>query len=423
MEAENQETRMARWSEYTTGQRIRILRGKALRQSDLAEMTGLSLPTIQQAEQDKRLTLQTLLLIASALGTDTSVILGQQGPRRGMEQDDRATVRELSRAVHDISAGLFPDTVTAPPLATVIENVRQCWARYWEGKYVAAGSLAGPLIAEAAACVRAQPDGEQAKAWTVLSDAYRLAAYVANLMGARDLAYAAIGHAQTAASRADNGLSSALVMSGRAWIYLRDARLKESLALAEKAATDIEPRFSQATTGELVAYGSHINFAAVVASRIGNGGLAGDYLSQSHAAGARMGHEARAHGTVFGPVTASTQAVGVKVALGQTAQALGLIADIKPHHEASLSGAARSRYAMDKAMAQADAKLWDASLDTLERALLDHPVWARHQALPSVIVEKIGRASTARLRRVSKLVATGLDGADGFSPATSRTAL
>ncbi|MFE0422040.1 helix-turn-helix domain-containing protein [Streptomyces sp. NPDC058953] len=413
---------MARWSEYTTGQRIKILRGKTLRQSDLAELTGLSLPTIQQAEQDKRLTLQTLLRIASALGTDTAVILGQQGPRRGMEQDDRATVRSLSQAVHDTSAGLLPDTVTAPTLPALTKTARHCWALYWEGKYVAVGALAGPLITEAAACVREQSDGQQAKAWTVLSDAYRLAAYVANLMGARDLAYAAIGHAQAAASRSDDGLSSALVMSGRAWIYLRDARLKESLILAEKAATDIEPRFSRATTEELVAYGSHINFAAVVASRIGNGGLAGDYLSQSHAAGARMGREAQAYGTVFGPVTASTQAVGIKVALGQAGEALGLIADIKPQHEASLSGAARSRYAMDKAMAQADAKMWDASLDTLERVLLDHPVWARHQALPSVIVEKVGRASTARLRRVSKLLATGSDGS-GFSPATVRTAL
>ncbi|MFF3554294.1 helix-turn-helix domain-containing protein [Streptomyces tsukubensis] len=413
---------MARWSDYTTGQRIKILRGKTLRQTDLAELTGLSLPTVQQAEQDKRLTLQTLLLIANALGTDTSVLLGQQGPRRGMEQDDRATVKALARAVHDTSAGLFPDNVTAPPLPGLAETAKQCWDLYWDGKYVAAGAVAGQLIQEAGARLHEQPDGERAEAWRLLSDAYRLAAYVANLMGSRDLAYAAIGHAQFAAAHADDGLSSALVMSGRAWIYLRDARLTDSLALAEKAANDIEPRFSRATTGELVAYGSHINFAAVVASRVGDEGLVGDYLSQSHAAGARMGREERAHGTVFGPVTASTQAVGIKVALGRTGEALGLIADINPQHEAALSGAARSRYAMDKAMAQAEAKMWDASLDTLEQALLDHPVWARHQALPAVIVEKVGRASTARLQRVSKLVATGPEGI-GFAPPKAKKTL
>ncbi|MGV9313695.1 helix-turn-helix domain-containing protein [Streptomyces sp. NPDC003691] len=403
---------MARWSEYTTGQRIKILRGKNIRQTDLAEMTGLSLPTIQQAEQGKRLTLQTLLLIAAALETDTSVILGQQAPRRAMEQDDRAMLRALSRAVHDTSVGLYPDTITAPDLDTLAANAQHCWDLYWTGKYVAAGAVAGRLLPEVGARLREQPVGEQAGAWRLLADAYRLAGYVANLMGARDLAYAAIGHAQHAAASADDALSSALVMSGRSWIYLRDARLEESLALAEQAATDIEPRFSRATTGELVAYGSHINFAAVVASRLGNEELAADYLSQSHAAGARMGREARAHGTVFGPVTASTQAVGIKVALGQTGKALDLISGIRPQHEGALSGAARGRYGLDKAMAQADARMWDAALDTLEQVLLTSPVWARHQALPTVIVEKVGRASTTRLRRVSKLIGATTGGSE-----------
>lgn len=163
----------------------------------------------------------------------------------------------------------------------------------------------------------------------------------------------------------------------------------------------------------------------MVASRTGDKERVKDYRSQSHATGARMGAEARAHGTVFGPVTATTQAVGINVALGQTGKALNLIAGIAPEHEKALAGAARHRYAMDKAMAQADAKMWDASLDTLEQALLKAPHWARHQALPSIIVQKVGKGSTARLRRVSELLGSGGTGTGpgGFPPATSRTAL
>ncbi|MEU3447373.1 helix-turn-helix transcriptional regulator [Streptomyces thermolilacinus] len=416
---------MPRWSDYTTGERIKILRGRDIRQSDLAEMTGLSLPTIQHAEQDKRLTLQTLLLIANALGVDTSVILGQTAPRRAMDQDDRAMMRALSRTVHDIAAGVLPDDVTAPGIDEVSVGCRRAWDLYWQGRYVEAGALAAPLLAEAAARLREQPAGEQAAAWGLLADGYRLAGYVANLLGARDLAYAAIGHAQAAADKAGDDLRRALVMSGRSWVYLRDARLPEALTLAERAATDIEPQFSKATTGQLVAYGSHINFAAVVASRMGDKERVRDYLSQSHATGARMGVEARAHGTVFGPVTATTQAVGINVALGQTGKALHLVKDIAPDQEGALTEAARHRYAMDKAMAQADAKLWDASLDTLEKALVKAPHWARHQALPSIIVQKVGKGSTTRLRRVSKLLGSGTPGAgpSGFPPASARTAL
>ncbi|MET9295498.1 helix-turn-helix transcriptional regulator [Streptomyces sp. NPDC003077] len=414
------ESNMPQWSDYTTGERIKVLRGRDVRQSDLAEMTGLSVVTIQKAEQDKQLSLPTLLKIADALGVDTSVILGQQAPRRAMEHDDRSMMRALSQAVHDTAAGILPTTIEDVTETGMRTAVDRCWDLYWAGDYMQAGVLCGPLIAQASVHLRERSVGEQAEGWSLLSDAHRLAAYVANLMGARDLAYAAIGHAQAAAERSADELLPALVSSGRSWVYLRDARLPEALSLAEKAALDIEPQFSTATPERLTVYGSHINFAAVVASRMGDKDRAGDFLSQSHATGARMGQEHKAHGTSFGPVTATTQAVGINIALGQTAKAIALVNDIRDVSQ--LTQAARNRYAMDKALAQADAKLWDASLDTLEEALTRAPQWARHQALPGVIVQKIGRASTARLRRVSQLIGVR-PGVDGFPPATNKTAL
>ncbi|MEU6478907.1 helix-turn-helix transcriptional regulator [Streptomyces sp. NPDC047017] len=411
---------MPQWSDYSTGERIKILRGREIRQADLAEMTGLSVVTIQKAEQDKALSLPTLLAVADALSVDTSVILGQQAPRRAMEQGDRMMVRDLSRAVHDTAAGLLPADAEAAPLEELRATTDRCWSLYWRGRYIEAGAVIAPFLTAAAARLHEQAAGEQAEALGVLSDAYRLAGYVANLMGARDLAYAAIGHAQTTAERAADAMRVALVGSGRAWVYLRDARLPEALELAEKAASDIEPQFSRATPEELTAYGSHVNFAAVVASRMGDKERAADFLSQSHATGARMGREVRAHGTLFGPVSATTQAVGIKVALGETGKALDLINSI--HDVSDLTEAARNRYAMDKALAQADARQFEASLDTLEETLRASPDWARHQTLPGVIVAKVGRASTAQLRRVSELIGVS-PGGQGFLPATARTAL
>lgn len=410
---------MPQWSDYSTGERIKLLRGRTT-QAQLAEMTGKSVVTIQKAEQNTKLTLTTLLAIADALGADTSVILGQQAPRKAQGHGDRATLRALSIAVHDTAAGILRDDASAPPLDKLQATAQRCWETYWAGRYTEVGAIAGPLLRSAAARLHVQPVGEQAAAWGVLADAYRISAYVANLMGVRDLAYAAIGHAQLAAEKASDDMRQALVASGRAWVYLRDARLPEALQLAEKSALDIEPRFSRATPDELTAYGSHVNFAAVVASRMKNKDRAADYLSQSHAAGARLGCEHRAHGTLFGPVSATTQAVGINVSLGLTGKALSLADSVKD--VSGLSEAARNRYAMDKAMAQADAKLWDSSLDTLEEALLAAPEWARHQALPGIIVDKVGRASTARLRRVSKLI--GASAGDGsFGQATRKTAL
>ncbi|MBB1261566.1 helix-turn-helix domain-containing protein [Streptomyces alkaliterrae] len=411
---------MDQWSDLSTGERIKALRGRELTQQALAERTGLSLHTVQSAEQNRRLTLPTLMRLADALCVDTAVVLGQQPPRGSARRSDLATVRALSLAVHDTSAGLVPEADEAPTPAEVGATCRRAWDLYWQGRYTEAGGLTAPLLGDAAVCLHAQPDGQRAEAWGHLSDAYRVAAYSANLMGVRDLAYAAIGHAAFAASQAADDLRRALVESGRAWVYLRDARLPEALALAEKSALTIEPRFSRATVGELTAYGSHINFAAVVASRMGDADRAGDYLSQSHATGARMGREERAHGTLFGPTTAATQAVGIHVALGQTGKALGLIDTIGP--TSALSNASQRRYELDKAMALADARLWDRSLETLEAALTASPVWARYQQLPRVILEKVGKGSTARLRRVAKLVGRPAWGAD-YPTATRQASL
>ncbi|GAA2919674.1 hypothetical protein GCM10020221_14930 [Streptomyces thioluteus] len=90
-----------RWSDYSNGQRIKILRGKQLSQQELANQTGLSMPTIRAAEQDRRMSLSTLVKIANALGVDASIILGQQAPRRAMETDDRKTLRAISLCVHE----------------------------------------------------------------------------------------------------------------------------------------------------------------------------------------------------------------------------------------------------------------------------------------------------------------------------------
>ncbi|GAB2806397.1 helix-turn-helix domain-containing protein [Streptomyces daliensis] len=413
---------MPQWAEYSTGERIKILRGERT-QDELAHLAGLSPVRVRRAEQDVQLTLPTLLALSDALSADVSVILGQQAPRRGLGHEDRQMLRRLSHTVHDTAAGILQQDDEAPTVAELRAAVDRCWDLYWDGRYAEAGAVAAPLVRSAAARLHDQPDGARAGAHGLLADAYRVAAYVSNLLGQRDLAYTAIGHARSESAAAADDLRQALVDSGRAWIYLRDARLPDALRLAEKAAADIEPRFSRATVEQLTVYGSHVNFAAVVASRMGDKERSADLLSQSHAAGARMGGEHRAHGTLFGPVSATTQAVGINVALGKAGQALDLAGSVTPDDEAELSQAAQRRYALDRAMAQADTRRWDDALDTLEEALTASPEWARHQALPQVIVDKVGRASTARLRRVSTLIGARETAPTGFATATSRTAL
>ncbi|MEV7282627.1 helix-turn-helix transcriptional regulator [Streptomyces sp. NPDC093111] len=414
---------MPQWSDYSNGERIKILRGKAMSQEQLANKTGLALPTIRAAEQNRRLSLPTLLKIANALSVDTSVVLGQQAPRRSMGHDDRATLRHISSSVHDTAAGFLPtdcDPVLADELRRATERA---WALYWAGDYQELGAILGPLLRDAAITAQTLNGDAAHPVLGYLSDGYQIAACVANLFGARDLAYSSIGHARSAALAAGDPLRTARVDSARSWVYLRDGRLQRSMEVAASAADEIEPRYSDQSAEQLTVYGNLLNHCAVTAARLEDTDRTGDYLSRLHAVGARLGRERDFHGARFGPHTATTQAVGINVTIGKPGKALKLIESVKPVHLEGLADAARNRYQLDVAMAQADAKLYDKALDTLEGVLHDAPQWSRHQALPGVIVQKIGNASTARLRRVSELIGVPAIAADGYAPATLKTAL
>ncbi|MCY0923289.1 MULTISPECIES: helix-turn-helix domain-containing protein [Streptomyces] len=414
---------MPQWSDYSTGERIKILRGKHISQQQLANMTELSLPTIRAAEQGRRLSLPTLLKIANALSVDTSVVLGQQAPRRSMEPSDRTTLRFISSSVHDTAAGYLPADAEAVDVAELSAATKKAWSLYWSGNYQELGAILGPLLRDAAVTAQVL-DGDAAHpVHGFLSDGYQIAACVANLFGARDLAYSSIGHSRNAALASGDALRTARVDSARSWVYLRDGRLQRSMAVAEEAATAIEPRYSDHSPERLTVYGNLLNHCAVTAARLEDEVRTGDFLSQLHAVGARLGRERDFHGARFGPHTATTQAVGINVTIGKPGKALQLIESVKPSHLDGLADAARNRYRLDVALAQADAKLYDKALDTLEDVLHDAPQWSRHQALPAVIVQKIGSASTARLRRVSKMIGVPAVPIDGFAPATAKTAL
>ncbi|MFD5435998.1 helix-turn-helix domain-containing protein [Kitasatospora sp. NPDC127067] len=396
---------MTHWTDYTTGERIKLLRGPDMTQEQLADASGLSVATIRKAERDLGGSLQTLLRISAALNTDVSVVLGQQAPRRAMRGTDRAMVRELSRAVHDTAAGVGVDAQPPPP-AELGAGLTAAWEAYRVGDFVGAGVRVAPALREAATALRAATTDQRDAAAGFLADAYRLAAYVANQFGARDLAYAGIGHAQHQAHQAGDTVRSAMVASGRSWIYLRDARLDQAERTARFSYEAIEPRYGNRDLELLATYGWHVTFAAVVAARRGDVADADDLLAQGHAVAARMGRDVTVNGTAFGPATVTAQAIGITVSTGRPGKALSLFSSIGD--TSSLTPSARNRMLLDVALAQAETRQSDTALDTLLDVCSAAPGWARHQALPGVIAQKasVGSATTAKLRKLSGILGT-----------------
>ncbi len=392
---------MTAWQDRTTGERVKILRGDRLTQEGLAEASGLSVGTIRKLEQGGTLRVDSLLKVAVALGTDVSVIMGQQAPRRGMGLDERAGVAAMSAVVHGTAMG-ETHGVQPSPLEAMRAAARQADAALWVGDYPRLCTTLCVLLPEARALYDSSTGEQRAAAAGVLADAYQTAAYSSNLLGVRDLARAALTYGHLAASSVGDDLRVAHLASTLAWVSLREGRTNYAVDVAERAAAAIEPRMSETDPDKLSVYGQLVTNAAVAASRGGaSAETARDWLSQAHAVAARLGRE-HARGQQqqpFGPSYTATQAMSVAVALGDTAQALRLAQTTALATDMPLS--TRARWRLDVALLRTQNRQWDAAIHELEAVCEMAPAWVRHQTLPGVIVSRLADHSVAKVRRIA----------------------
>lgn len=398
---------MSNWADLTNGERIKHLRGSDLTQQGLADVSGLSLALVQKAEQGRgELSVGSLLKLAHALNTDVSVILGQQAPRRGTNRDTRAALRRLSDAVHDSALGDW-DGIGEPSTLTELTAVhdRVCGA-YWRGDYGELSGLIAKALLEGSSRYGQASGHERAQLGSILATTYQFASSAAILLGQRDLALGALISARRLAQDSGDVVLAALLESTLSWIHLRGAKVPRAVAVAEQAAMRIEPSFSRASRPQLIAYGRLMISAAVASSRRGDAVSADDYLSQAHAAAARLDRDEALYGTHFGPTAANTEAVGIAVALGNYGRALSLAS--RTELPKSMPKLARNRYKLDVALAQCAAGLHDQAGDTLIEVGLDAPEWIRHQALPGVIGKRLAKVSTARVRRIGEVIGVPL---------------
>ncbi|MFF2082010.1 helix-turn-helix domain-containing protein [Kitasatospora sp. NPDC058162] len=393
---------MTLWAERTTAERVKILRGREVTQENLAEKSGVSLGTIRKLEQGGNLSLPSLMKVAVGLGTDVSVILGQQSPRRGMELDERSALRAVSAAVHDTGLGIGTD-IEPSNLEDLRDAVRRADAAFWSGRYVELGAILSALLPEARALFDASGPDRRDASGGVLADAFQTAAVMANILGARDLGYTAITHGRNVADQVGDDLRSAHLMASLSWICLRDGHTSKGVHVAEQAAAKVEPRMSDRDPDRLSVYGQLVTNAAVAASRGGaSADTARDFLSQAHAVAARIGREhARGNqGQPFGPSYAATQAMSVAMALGDTAGALRRIETT--HLDPNMPLSTRARFHLDIALTRTETRQWEAAAAALKEACRIAPTWVRHQALPGVITDRIADVSVSMARSVAQ---------------------
>ncbi|MEV7177732.1 helix-turn-helix transcriptional regulator [Kitasatospora sp. NPDC093679] len=397
---------MTEWARRTTGARIKALRGGSMTQEELAAAAELSVKTIQKVEQGRGdLSVRSLLRVAVALGTDVAVVTGQQEPTQGMELGERAALRAVSAAVHDSAMGLAAEG-EPDPVEDLAAQGRRADAAFWSGRYTEVGAALSVLLPQARAAYDAACGAERERAAGVLADGYQTAAVLANVLGARDLGYAAITYGRQVAEQAGDDLRTAHLAASLSWIYLRDGHTGKGVAVAERYAGAIEPRMSDRDPDRLSVYGQLVTNAAVAASRGGGAAEAArDYLSQAHAVAARIGseHARGGHNQPFGPSYAATQALSVAIALGDVGRAVRLIDTVRL--DAALPLATRARFHLDVALTRTETRQWEAAGSALEKVCGMAPNWVAHQALFGAVVERMAAAVPGP--RVNRIAARG----------------
>ncbi|WP_324290207.1 helix-turn-helix domain-containing protein [Streptomyces antarcticus] len=292
-------------------------RTAGLSQEGLAEAADLSLSTVRKVEQGGDARVETLHALARALGVTTSALFATEAPRSVVgPQDDanRQHLAELRRALMP-PVGLSPhvaEFVEAAELGATREHVRDARALYEKDRYSSVAKMLPNLLRTSEAAVAALEGEDQQHAMIARSQVLLMTGQFLTQVRQYDMGYFALAEAIKLAKENGQTLTAATGVVGMCWLLLRQDRFDECEALAARAAAEIEPRMSGATTQHLAVWGELWLRVAASSRRNNRPDVAGEARRMAATAASAMGREDMSfpdHWGGFGPATAEMKAV------------------------------------------------------------------------------------------------------------------
>ncbi|UCM87908.1 helix-turn-helix domain-containing protein [Streptomyces marincola] len=365
-------------SHHDIGERLkRARKHSGLTQHGLAEASGVSVSLIRKLEQGERTDtrLETARRLASALHIPTTRLISGEAedaePAQGAEADTWARVRDA------LTGQGVGDATEAPTLDGVRVGLDNAISAYADGNLDMLSHILPPLLRDAHDLAAVHPHGRSMRA-EIMQITGRLMVQTRN--------YSLAEQAFTAVERdAPTAVHVAALANHRVWLLLRRGRLAEAAALSIQWADDLEPRLSQATAGELSAWGWMLLRVAATASRDNRPDEADMALRLATAAAATMGRT---------PTSAAVRRAGfirrfsrLTVAMQQAEQAMVeerpaavlSIAKMIDAKRLSPSTGNRNRHLLDVAHAQVLTRRHADAFDTLLTLEREAPQWLPHQ--------------------------------------------
>jgi transcriptional regulator with XRE-family HTH domain len=362
------------------GERIAsIRRRRGMSQEDLADRSGVSVATIRNLEQGapNRPRVQTLLKLATALRVDTTALMHPEQP----EVPDPAPVEQWD----DVRAALYGPLPPQDEPASeegVMAALASCIPDIGANRYSRVRGVLPSLILDA----RSLGAGGRAAQAAV----YDTAAWLLTQTRQFDDAAAA---ARLAIDAAPDHAQAAPAAATWAWGLLRQGRLAEASALAERWADELEPaRMSRAAAGDLARWAKILLYVNNAAIRDNRPGAAEDALSLAGMAAERIGREVpldRSTTRTFGPGTLMMIRGENEVLAGSPRRVLE-IADrvpwgVMPHR----GSASKRRHRLDVASAHVMLRERDEAVGVLAELRDEAPEWLRQQRTARDVMESL----------------------------------
>ncbi|MFD6155209.1 helix-turn-helix domain-containing protein [Nocardia sp. NPDC060256] len=370
------------------GVRIRLFRGKALTQRQLADQAGVSVDLVRKLEQGGRQTasIASLQKLARALDVDIADLIGKRAGVPSSDPDSGiVAIRRALTPVDDLLGETNEDAAIS--LDEGRRAVDYAWGAYWVGRYELLTSILPSGLTQLRATVHAARNGSVAPANELLARMYWVTGCTLVHLGQTDPAFLAIRQALAAAEDGNDPLLLGTIRGSVAWQLLVQGRYDESRRVALRAAASLEPS-GEVTPEHLSAYGSLVLLSATAAGRAQ---AIPDALSLVEAAGEvalRLGSDRRDYETYFGPSQVVMQTVDVNVSSERYPEALAA-AKAMPAN-GGLPQASRARHLTDTAVALTRTGQHQRALDTLLTAeRVGGADWLKYQSLPRHIVSEL----------------------------------
>jgi len=272
----------------------------------------------------------------------------------------------------------------SPSLDDLHRDLDEVFDAYQASRYGYVTGRAPLVLTEALRAIGTADESDRNRAHALLALAYQVAVAVLTKLGETDLAWIASERGLAAAQQADNPVVLGSLFRSVTHALHATGRFQAAVELVTAAAGVLQPNLSSRADDALLSvYGSLFLTGAVAASRAEDRQTTTAFLAEAQESADRLGRDANAMWTAFGPTNVTIHRMTTAMELGDVQIAV----DLGPRVDTSMLPIERRvRHAIETARAYSARNRRDDALNVLLDAEQLAPEQIKHHAISRQLV-------------------------------------